>query len=294
MSRDTLVRLTLSLSAAALDVLGFVGFGLFPLTWIALVPVLVAIRGQPPTRALGYGLVFGTVANLGGYYWVAHMLTEFGGLPWPLAWLGLLLLCAYQGGAFALLLWGVRRAEDTLGLAPLWTLAVVYPAIEFAYPVLFPYSIGASQYRFAALTQIVEVTGLLGLTALIGLVNGAVYELVDARLGRRRPAGRRLIVTVVLFAVVLAYGLARMPDLERATAAARRITVALVQTNLGARDKDADPALFIARHQAMSRAALAAHPDLDLLVCPETDYSRWLPRGSGTCATRSPAASTAR
>ncbi|MBI2466839.1 MAG: apolipoprotein N-acyltransferase, partial [Candidatus Rokubacteria bacterium] len=98
MSRDTLIRLALSLGAAALEVLGFVGFGLFPLTWVALVPALIAVRGQPPRRVLGYGLVFGTVANLGGYYWVAHMLAEFGGIPRPLAWLGVTLLCAYQAG----------------------------------------------------------------------------------------------------------------------------------------------------------------------------------------------------
>src|SRR5206468_11835204 len=152
------------------------------------------------------------------------------------------------------------------GLAPLWTLAAAYPAVEFAYPLLFPYSLGASQYRFTAITQIVEVPGLLGLTALIGLVNGAVYELLDARLEGRRPGARRLVVPAVLLAAVLAYGLLRMPAVERTTATAPRIKVALVQTNLGARDKSADPALFVARHQAMSRAALAAHPDLDLVV----------------------------
>jgi apolipoprotein N-acyltransferase len=277
--RDLLGRLALSLVAAVLEILGFVGFGLFPLAWIALVPVLLAIRGQTPRRAFGYALLFGAVANMGGYYWVAHMLTAFGGIPRPLAWLGLVLLCVYQGAMFALLLWGVRRAETTLGLAPLWTLAVAYPALEFAYPLLFPYSIGASQYRFTLLTQVVDVTGLLGLTVLIGLVNGAVYELVDARLGGRRPAVRRLAVPALLVVAGLAYGLARMPGVERASAAAPRLKVALVQSNLGAREKDADPALFIGRHQAMSRTVVAAHPDLDLVVWPETAYTRWLPRG---------------
>jgi apolipoprotein N-acyltransferase len=278
-------RLALSVAAAALAVVGFVGFGWFPLTWVALVPALVAIRGQSPRRAFAYGLVLGSVANLGGYYWVAHMLNAFGGIPWPLAWLGLLLLCVYQGGAFGLLLWGVRRAEAGLGVAPLWTLAVLYPAIEFAYPLLFPYSIGASQYRFTAITQAVEVTGLLGLTALIGLVNGGVHEAMDAALARRPPRARRLAVPAVLFLAVLAYGWARIPALERAVAAAPRLRVALVQTNLGAGDKLADPALVIARHQEMSRTALAEHPDVDLLVWPETAYGRWLPRGVPSAGT---------
>lgn len=60
-----------------------------------------------------------------------------------------------------------------LRIAPVWSLIVVYPALELLFPNIIPYNIGASQYRFTALTQIVELTGLLGLTALIGMVNGA-------------------------------------------------------------------------------------------------------------------------
>ena len=81
-----------------------------------------------------------------------------------------------------------------------------------------------------------------------------------------------------LFALVLAYGLVRIPQVDGTTAAAARIKVALVQTNLGARDKGADPGFFIGIHQALSRMALAAHPDVDLLVWPESAYNRWLPR----------------
>ena len=277
-SRDTLIRLGLIVSSAVLVVLGFIGFGFFPLMWVALVPALVAIREQPPRYVLAYGMVLGTLANLGGYYWMADMLRDFGGLPWPIAWLGLFLLCLYQAGVFALLLWAVRHGEDSLGLAPVWTLAVAYPAVEFLYPLVFPYSIGASQYRFSAITQIVEVTGLLGLTALIGLVNGAVYELVNAFLAHRRPSLWRLAAPAALFAVVLTYGVVRIPQIDRTTAAAARIKVALVQTNLGAGHKAADPESFIRLHQALSRSALAAHPDVQLIVWPESAYNRWLPR----------------
>jgi apolipoprotein N-acyltransferase len=273
------VRLGLSVFGGALEFLGFAGFDLYPLTWIALVPGLLAIRGQSPRRALACGFVFGLVTHLGGYHWIAHMLAEFGGIPRPLAWLGLLLLASYQGAAFAIVFWAVRRAEATLGVAPVWTLGVAYPAIEWAYPLIFPYSISASQYRVPALTQVVELTGLTGLTALIGLVNGAVYEVVDARLSGRRAVLVRLAAAAGLFVLVVAYGLARLPQVERQIAAAPRVRVAVIQTNIGARDKDADTAATIARHQEMSRAAVLAHPDVDLLVWPESAYNRWLPRG---------------
>src|SRR5687768_5548930 len=105
LSRDFVVRLGLIVSSAVLGVLGCIGFGFVPLMWVALVPALVAIREQPRRYVLGYGLVLGALASFGGYYWMAHMLREFGGLPWPIAWLGLFLLCLYQAGIFGLLLW---------------------------------------------------------------------------------------------------------------------------------------------------------------------------------------------
>lgn len=155
---------------------------------------------------------------------------------------------------------------------------VVYPALEFIFPNLFPYNIGASQYRFTAITQMVEVTGMLGLTALIGMVNGAFYELVDARLAKRPVVTRRWAVPAAAFALVLGYGVIRIGQVNASIAAARRITVALVQTNLGARDKQERRAEFMDRHRQMTRELIAAHPEVELVVWPETAINTLLPR----------------
>src|SRR5262249_45065879 len=98
-SPSTKLPLALLLAAIAgtLYFLGFVGFGLFPLTWICFVPVLAAIASATPRRALLIGTVFGLVTNLGGYYWVIHLLEQFADLSLPLALLGYVLLCLYQG-----------------------------------------------------------------------------------------------------------------------------------------------------------------------------------------------------
>jgi apolipoprotein N-acyltransferase len=269
-------QLALALAAGVLDCLGFVGFGLFPLSWVAKVPALRAARGETPRRALLLGLAYGVVAHLGGYYWLYHMLIDFGGLPAVASFGVLLFLATYLGLVFAILIWCVRRAERDLGVAPVWSLAVAYPAVELVFPVLFPYNIGASQYRFTAIAQIVEVTGLLGLTALIGMVNGAVYELWDARLARRRVAPMRLAVPAAAFLLVLAYGLVRIPQVDAKSAAARRVTVGLIQTNLGARDKEGRRFEFIDRHKQMTRELIEAHPEVELVVWPETAFNAFL------------------
>jgi apolipoprotein N-acyltransferase len=272
MAQRPLVQAALCALAGVLDFLGFVGFGWYPLAWVAWLPALFAVRGQPVKRTFLLGMVFGTVAHVGGYYWIEHMLHAFGGLPRAAALLGMFALCAYQGLVFALVLVLVRHAERRLGLAPVWSLAAAYPAIEFVFPMPFPYFIGASQYRFTALTQVVEITGLLGLTVLIALLNGGFYEVLSAAVEKRRLALKRVAVPAAVFAGVAAYGLLRIPVVEREAAAARTLRVALVQANLGARDKIGRRREFIQRHLDMTQEVVARDPRIELVVWPETAY----------------------
>lgn len=274
----------LAVLGGGLYFLGFVGFGLYPLTWLCFVPVLLAIRGATVRQALLLGTIFGLCTNMGGYYWVIHLLHEFADLNIPLATLGYVLLCIYQGFLLALVIALVKRAEIDLGVAPIWSLAVAFPALELAYPLLFPSYIGNSQYRFSAITQIVEVTGLLGLTVVISLVNGGLFEIADARLAARKPSLRRVGLAIGTFLALLVYGLVRLPAVDARTERARTIKVAIVQTNLGARDKQAKAAEFIRRHQVMSKEAIARHPDLDLIVWPESAYNSWISRATKSVA----------
>lgn len=270
--------LLLCAASAVLYFLTFLSFDLYPLIWFAFVPVLCAIRGTTPGRALLLGTVCGTITNAGGYYWVVHTIQVFGNLPILIAVLGYLLLCIYQGFLLAIVLALVRYGERTLGVAPVWSLAVAFPALELAYPLLFPSYIGNSQLRFHAITQFIDVTGMAGLTLLIGLVNGALYEILEARRQARRMQPARIAVPATAFLVCLVYGLIRLPQVDATTAAAPKLMVGLVQTNIGAQDKAADPEEFVNRHRDMSQALIAARPDIDLIVWPESAYNKLVPR----------------
>ena len=270
--------LVLCAASGVLYFLTFLNFELYPLIWVCLVPVLCAIRGTSPTRALVLGTVFGTITNAGGYYWVAHLLQEFGNLHISIAVVGYILLCAYQGFLLAIVLALVRFAERRLNIAPVWSLAIVFPAVEFAYPLLFPSYIGNSQLEFTTITQFVDITGLAGLTVLIGLINGGIYEIVASRLEKRALAIPRLAVPGIAFALCTIYGMVRLPQIDASTASAPTLTVGLVQTNIGARDKAADPNEFVSAHQEMSRELIAAHPEVELVVWPESAFNEPLRR----------------
>jgi apolipoprotein N-acyltransferase len=281
---STAFALLLCAASSVLYFLTFLDFDLYPLIWFCLVPVLCAIRNATPRRALMLGTVFGALTNAGGYYWVVHTIQTFGNLPIAVAVLGYALLCVYQGLLLAIVLALVRFGQRRLEIAPVWSLAIVFPALELAYPLLFPSYIGNSQLEFHAITQFVDLTGLAGLTLLIALVNGAIYELIEARLQQRRLQPLRIAIPALAFIACLSYGVIRLPQVDARTASAPQLTVGVVQTNIGARDKAANPEEFVVRHRTMSQQLVAAHPEIDLIVWPESAYNRLLERGQPSVA----------
>jgi apolipoprotein N-acyltransferase len=256
--------------------LSFLWFDLFPLTWICLVPVLYAVRDATPRRALVLGLIFGFVTNAGGFYWVIHLISQFGGVALPIAVIGFALLCAYQGLMMALVIALVRLTQLRLGIAPVWSLPVAVVALEFIYPLLFPSYIGNSQHHFTALSQVVDITGVLGLSAIIGFVNGAAFELLEAKTKQRRLEVFRIAVPLAIGAVSVVYGLIRLPAVDAITARADTLTVGMVQTNLGSQEKTASAAQFMRDHVEMSLELVKRRPDVDLLVWPESVFDGFI------------------
>ena len=104
--------------------LGFPGMDVWPLSFIALVPLIVALEGQPPRRSSGLGWLAGFVMTMTGFYWLLEMLQVFSGFATPLCILFMSILCAYQGGRIALLGWLHSRATRRgwpAATAPPWT-----------------------------------------------------------------------------------------------------------------------------------------------------------------------------
>lgn len=210
--------------------LGFPGVSLWPLSFVALAPLLVALTGQAPRRAAGLGLVQGLTLSLFGFYWLFGALQRFSGFPAPLCAIFMAALCAYQGGRVALTAWLSARAERRgWPSAPAFALAFV--ASELVYPLLFPWYFGASVHDAPALLQAADLGG----PYLVGLVlvapNLALAELLRARLERRPLAPRLVAVGLAIPAIAALYGLVRLRRIDAALAAAPSIQIGIAQGN---------------------------------------------------------------
>ncbi len=243
-----------------------------PLAWVGLVPLLWAIRGRSPGRAFRLGWLAGVAFWLATTYWIVHTIGHYTAVPVPVAALVLLLmasvLACYHGAFAAGLVWMSGRGLPALWLAPaLW---VTLEWLRGWFFIGFPWAaLGYSQHRFLDLVQMVEVTGVYGVSALLVLFNGVVGAVVVAR----GPELRRLLpalaaVTTLLVALPLA-GRTRRVQLARLPPAGT-VMVGIAQGNVD-QSRKWDPAFqdeTLDRYERLTHAAAAA--GAELVAWPET------------------------
>jgi len=226
-------ELRLAVLSGLLYVASFPGYGFWPLALVAWVPLMLAVRGATVKRALRLGAVAGFTSHLFGYYWIAHMLKVFAGLPWPAAALGMLGFAVLQGTSFGVGAALARWLSGTLAWPLAATLPVGLVAMDFAYPLIFPSYVGNSLTGATWLVQTADLLGVLGVTAFVGVVNGAIADWVLARReGRPRPRRMLAVVLLVVWTVVL-YGALRTAQVDAEASEAERLKVGLVQVNVG-------------------------------------------------------------
>jgi apolipoprotein N-acyltransferase len=203
-------------------------FDLSFLAWFAAVPMLLAVdRARTFRQALFLGGWAGVVETGGGFYWLIDVMQRFAEFPWWAAALVFLLFCATRAIIFLLftaIVCGIRRRRRVpmTALAPL---AMVVS--ELIVPQLFPCGQWISQAWHPLVIQIAELTGPLGVTALLMLVNGALYDAAADPRAARFPA----LAAAALSAAALVFGAVRMRQVDDIIAHAPRLSVGLVQPN---------------------------------------------------------------
>jgi apolipoprotein N-acyltransferase len=203
-------------------------FDLSGLAWIAAIPMLLAVDRAPTFKqALLLGWWAGVVETAGGFYWLIDVMQRFAAFPKVAAAFVFLLFCAARALIFLLFTGIVRGIRDRRGVPMTLLAPVVMVSCELLVPQLFPCGQWISQAWHPLIIQIAELTGPLGVTALLMLINGAIYDLALNPRAARYPAS----AAAALFAAALIFGTVRMRQMDDIVAQAPRLKVGLVQPN---------------------------------------------------------------
>jgi len=258
--------------------LAFCGFGIWPLTFVAQIPLVAALElslEARTRRVLALGMLHGYVQSAGGYYWLVDMLENFSGYHGAPNVFFASVFFLYQAGQMAVLAWlYVRARRRDLGVVPSAVAATA--AVELAYPLLFPSYLGSGLNAVPTVMQIADIGGPILLSALASWVSASLYELV-AHAVRKEPLPRReLAAAAVALLSTIAYGHYRIAEVEGRMAEADHLRVGLVQTNMGLFDKREDPREGQRRNIDQS-LELEQTVSPDLLVWSESAFNYLVP-----------------
>jgi apolipoprotein N-acyltransferase len=252
--------------------LAFGGMDVWPLAFVAWVPLLVAMRGQTARRATLLGWLSGLTMTTTGFFWLKKMLETFGGFPAIVCLFFVLVVCAYQGGRMALLGWLYGRAEAR-GWPAAPVFAGAFVASELCYPLLFPWYFAATVHQVPCLTQLAELGGPIAVGLMLVAANLALAEPIIARAERRKPSTRIWAVGAATLVLGCGYGAVRVRMVDAAVAAAPSATVGIVQADMGLTEKRSQYDEGLTRHLDGSHR-LAQEDHVDFVVWSETSAMR--------------------
>jgi len=271
--------LALAALTGLLFYLSFPGADLWGFSFIAFAPWAFALVGRGTRQAALQGLVVGLVSGVLGFYWLLDMLKTFSGFGDVICAGLMLILLTYQAGRYALM--GALFARATKkGYAAVPTFLLAFVTAEQVFPLLFPFSFGASLHDVYPLVQVAELGGpiAVGLSAVApGLALGHFAATYWANRGRGlrfralvQAAGPTALLLLLLTPLVLGvYGVVRMAAVDAAVENAKKIRVGVVQANMALGEKRTNLSEGLKRHTRLTDK-LRDKNDLDLVVWPET------------------------
>ena len=245
------------------------------MAWVALVPLLGAIKDERPSSSFKLGMIAGVSHYITLVYWVIVAAHVYGGIG-VLTSLGILLLfCLYLSSypaCFSLMVSLVPR-----GLFMTIVIPCIWVSLEYLRAVLltgFPWCLlGYSQFNRLTLIQASDVTGVYGVSFLIVAVNVLIHMMLSGKGCIRDKRGWIVEASpvVVIFLAFYLYGVYRISDAKNGAKETRdtSMAVSVIQGNMDQSLKW-EPGLMrgtINKYNALSKSTLYAKPGL--IVWPE-------------------------
>jgi len=275
------IHIALAILSGVLLTGAFPKIGVDWLAWIALVPLLYAVKDLSADAGFRVGFITGLVHFLSLLYWLVPVMRTYGYLPLFLSVSILILLAAFLAlfiALFATALTAVgQKPAACLVLTPM-----IWVALEYIRSFIFsgfPWELlGYSQYNRLQLIQISDILGVYGLSALIAFVNGAVFIALLYFVKRRwqqtdiakKLAAGSMMAAILAVALTWSYGHWRLKAIDSLITAAPKTRISVIQGNIDQAVKW-DPAFqidTIKRYNQLSASVSKQKPDL--IVWPES------------------------
>ena len=221
-------------------------------------------------RAFMLGFVAGLGYFGGTVYWTGTVVSQFGGLSWPVGVLVGALLVAYLSLFPALFTLGLAWLAASYGRRAILLAPALWVTTELGRTYFwsgFPWLLlGYSQTTVLPVAQLASVVGVFGMSGLVALVSTALAYLA---ISRSRGALVTAGVTAAVLVAVTAWGSRRLAD-NSLTEQGPPVRVALIQGNIPQEQKwdAAHAGRILATYLTLTREAAAK--GAQIVIWPES------------------------
>ncbi len=258
----------LPLFSAVLLTLSYPIFNLNFLAWFALIPLLIAVRGEKPLEAFFTGYITGVLFFASALYWVSYV-----------AIIGEIVLALYLALYFGLFALGADillmqfprpRIRYAFLVSTLWV------GLEYIRSHLltgFGWALlGHTQWENIPILQMADMTGAYGISFLVVFTNALLASKIKKKIKGLVPEPRYLALLVIMLVTVSIYGYFRMDEKFRGDI----ITVSVVQGNIPQVQKWDEKYADDILKQYVSLTREAAKDKPNLIIWPETSVPGFL------------------
>ena len=258
----------LPLLSALLLTLSFPAFNFSFLAWFALIPVLVAIRGEKPWQAFFTGYITGLLFFGAALFWVGYV-----------AIIGIAVLALYLAFFFGIFAVGVdilamQFEKPRLRFAVL--VSCLWVAVEFLRSHLFTgfgwALLGHTQWETLPIIQIADVTGAYGVSFLIVFTNVLISSKIKKKIKGHMPEPRYLALLVIVLIAVAIYGYYRVDQKFEGD----QVKISVIQGNIPQSEKWDERYADGILNKYIDLTREAAKDKPDLIVWPETSVPGFL------------------
>ncbi len=268
----------LSLLSGLLLWASFPPLGWWPLAWVAPVGWLMLVRPEPLPGRRPYVTLALTV--------FLHWLVLLQGirLAHPALYLGWVALAAYMAVYPLLFVALARIAVHRWRLSVILAAPVVWTGLELvrghAITGFSMALLGHTQVSWTTLLQMADVGGAYGVSFLVMLVAACMARTLPVACGQHPPTGSRwsvwpLLPALLALAGAIGYGQHQLRVSSRSPAPRQPLRVALIQGSFDTIfefNAERERGNFL-RYRELSEQAVAQHPDVQLVVWPESMFT---------------------
>jgi apolipoprotein N-acyltransferase len=267
-----LSSLLMFLSFPSYDVWLFKGFAFF--AWFSLVPIFVFVKGKPFREIFFHSFIVFLIGNFLTFQWIGNFGAEVKG-GYAVIVLFLIPSLTVFMATKMLLAEALSRRFELLRVIIIPSVWILIDWIQSLGFLAFPWTYwGYSQYPFTSFIQMASVTGIMGVTFVLVLMNALIAQMAEELAARK--ASRDLpgyiggIIALksvrhvgVGFLCVLAITFAGMISMWGKKAVHRDLRVAMVQTCIDPWDNwQRNRMRYLAELERETRAAASLSPNL--------------------------------